>query len=65
LGGSQSSIVLQGSCEETALDGVEAFTHVEVIFVFDRVAPESVVTDALFQNKDGVKHNTTVGTALR
>lgn len=31
---------------EDALRGLDAFSHVEVVYLFDRVAPESVVTQA-------------------
>jgi len=45
-GGSVSSIVLEDSYEESALDGVDEFSHVEVLFLFDRVDPKNVVCGA-------------------
>ena len=42
-----SSIELDGSVlERDATDGLEAFSHIEVLFVFDRVDPHSVCTGA-------------------
>lgn len=53
-GGSRSSIVLDDDYEASALDGVEEFSHVEVLFLFDRVDPASVVCAARHprNNKD-------------
>ncbi len=45
-GGSQATIVLDAALPEAALDGIEAFSHVEVLFLFDRVDPASIVTGA-------------------
>jgi len=41
-----SSITLVPPYTEDALRGLEAFSHIEVVFVFDRVDPESVTTGA-------------------
>lgn len=53
-GGSRSSIVLEESYDPSALDGVEEFSHVEILFLFDRVDPDSVVCGARHprNNKD-------------
>ncbi len=45
-GAEEASIVLADRFPEDALDGIEAFSHVEVLFLFDRVDPEKVVTAA-------------------
>jgi tRNA-Thr(GGU) m(6)t(6)A37 methyltransferase TsaA len=45
-GGSESCIVLADRFPEDALQGIEDFSHVEVLFLFDRVAPEKVVSGA-------------------
>lgn len=45
-GGSRATIVLEPRFEEDALAGLEAFSHVEVLFVFDRVDPAKIVTGA-------------------
>lgn len=45
-GGSHSSIVLDPAFDASALEGVDAFSHVEVLFLFDRVDPETVVSGA-------------------
>lgn len=45
-GGSESAIVLDARFEEEALAGLEQFSHVEVLFVFDRVDPAKVVSGA-------------------
>lgn len=45
-GGSEAVIVLDPRFEEEALAGLEAFSHVEVLFVFDRVDPAKVVPGA-------------------
>ena len=45
-GGSESCLVLSDAFGEDALDGVESFSHVEVLFLFDRVAKERIVTGA-------------------
>ena len=53
-GGTQSAIVLDARFEEDALAGLESFSHVEVLFVFDRVDPARVVSGARHprNNKD-------------
>lgn len=53
-GGSESAILLDPRFEEDALAGLESFSHVEVIFVFDRVDPAKVVSGARHprNNKD-------------
>lgn len=45
-GGTESAIVLDPRFEEDALAGLESFSHVEVLFVFDRVDPAKIVTGA-------------------
>jgi tRNA-Thr(GGU) m(6)t(6)A37 methyltransferase TsaA len=45
-GGSESAIVLDPRFEEDALAGLESFSHVEVLFVFDRVDPAKIVSGA-------------------
>lgn len=45
-GGSESCITLDEAFDESALDGIEEFSHVEIIFFFDRIDPEKIVTDA-------------------
>ncbi len=45
-GGMESTIVLDPRFEEDALAGLESFSHVEVIFVFDRVDPAKIVSGA-------------------
>ncbi|MFO0688493.1 MAG: SAM-dependent methyltransferase [Myxococcota bacterium] len=45
-GGSESAIVLDERFEPDALAGLEDFSHVEVLFVFDRVDPAKIVSGA-------------------
>lgn len=45
-GGMESRIVLTDEVEADALDGIEEFSHVEVIYVFDRVSPEKIIRGA-------------------
>ncbi|MEZ4334799.1 MAG: SAM-dependent methyltransferase [Myxococcota bacterium] len=45
-GGTRATIVLDDRFEADALAGLETFSHVEVIFVFDRVDPAKVVSGA-------------------
>jgi tRNA-Thr(GGU) m(6)t(6)A37 methyltransferase TsaA len=45
-GGEESCITLADRYELAALDGIEAFSHVEVLFLFDRVDPAKIVTGA-------------------
>ena len=45
-GDTQSCIVLADRFEDEALRGLEDFSHVEVLFVFDRVDPAKVVAGA-------------------
>jgi tRNA (Thr-GGU) A37 N-methylase len=45
-GGAESYIVLDSRFEPDALQGLEAFSHVEVLYFFDRVIPERIVTGA-------------------
>jgi tRNA-Thr(GGU) m(6)t(6)A37 methyltransferase TsaA len=42
----ESSIVLDDRFEPAALQGLDEFSHVEVIFFFDRVDPARIVTGA-------------------
>lgn len=41
-----SEIVLEGAMGAAALAGIEEFSHVEVVFYFDRVADEKIETGA-------------------
>jgi len=45
-GGEQARIVLTDAVGADALDGIEDFSHAEVLFCFDRVEPGKVVRDA-------------------
>jgi len=45
-GGAESCIALGDGFEPEALQGLEEFSHVEVLFVFDRVDEAKVVTGA-------------------
>ncbi len=45
-GGSEATIELADWLPDEALAGLEAFSHAEIIFVFDRVDPARVVTGA-------------------
>lgn len=45
-GGAESSIVLTDAMDARALDGIEAFSHAEVLFVFDRVPDGKIVRGA-------------------
>ena len=45
-GGAESRIVLADRFGAEALDGIEAFSHAEIVFLFDRVDPAKVVTGA-------------------
>jgi tRNA-Thr(GGU) m(6)t(6)A37 methyltransferase TsaA len=45
-GGARSSILLSDAFGADALDGIETFSHVEILFLFDRVDPASVVSGA-------------------
>jgi tRNA (Thr-GGU) A37 N-methylase len=45
-GGAESRLVLTDALEESALDGIEQFSHVEVLFVFDRVEDAKIVRGA-------------------
>lgn len=45
-GGSESSIELDERFGPEALDGIEEFSHAEVIFCFDRVDPAKIVMGA-------------------
>ena len=47
-GGSTASIELAADGDPESLAGLDAFSHAEILFLFDRVAPEKVVT--------GVRH---------
>ena len=42
-GGAESRIVLNESVEESALAGIETFSHAEILFVFDRVEPAKII----------------------
>jgi tRNA-Thr(GGU) m(6)t(6)A37 methyltransferase TsaA len=45
-GGSTARIELVAGADPEALVGLESFSHAEILFVFDRVAPEKVVSGA-------------------
>jgi tRNA-Thr(GGU) m(6)t(6)A37 methyltransferase TsaA len=45
-GGAESCITLSDRYEPDALDGIEAFSHVEVLYHFDQVDPSKIVTGA-------------------
>ena len=45
-GGSEVRIELTDAVDERALDGIETFSHVEVLFVFDRVPDAGIVRGA-------------------
>lgn len=45
-GGLESRIVLMDAVEPDALEGIEGFSHAEIIFVFHQVAPEKIVCGA-------------------
>lgn len=45
-GDTEAGIVLDARFEEDALAGLESFSHVEVIFVFDQVDPAKIVSGA-------------------
>jgi tRNA-Thr(GGU) m(6)t(6)A37 methyltransferase TsaA len=45
-GGAESCITLSDRYEPEALEGIEAFSHAEVLFLFDQVDPSKIVTGA-------------------
>lgn len=45
-GDSRARIVLREGLDADALTGIDAFSHVEIIFFFDQVSPENVVMSA-------------------
>jgi tRNA-Thr(GGU) m(6)t(6)A37 methyltransferase TsaA len=45
-GGMEARIVLTDAFDEDALLGIEEFSHVEILFCFDQVDPETVVRGA-------------------
>ncbi len=45
-GGAESCITLSERYEPEALEGIEAFSHAEVLFLFDQVDPSEIVTGA-------------------
>lgn len=45
-GGTESAVVLADRFGPDALDGIETFSHVEVLFLFDRVGPAAIVAGA-------------------
>lgn len=53
-GGAESRIVLNETVDESALAGIELFSHAEILFVFDRVDPAKVIRGARHprNNKD-------------
>ncbi|PKL75133.1 MAG: tRNA (N6-threonylcarbamoyladenosine(37)-N6)-methyltransferase TrmO [Candidatus Melainabacteria bacterium HGW-Melainabacteria-1] len=42
----ESEIVLDEALAAECFDGLEAFSHLEIIYVFDRVAPDQIVAGA-------------------
>jgi tRNA-Thr(GGU) m(6)t(6)A37 methyltransferase TsaA len=47
-GGAESCITLSDQYEPDALDGIEAFSHVEILYHFDQVDPSKIVTGARY-----------------
>ncbi len=45
-GDAESCITLDAAFDESVLDGIEEFSHVEILFFFDRIDPANIVTDA-------------------
>jgi tRNA-Thr(GGU) m(6)t(6)A37 methyltransferase TsaA len=45
-GGAEARIELMDAIPSEALDGIEGFSHAEIVFVFDRVDPARIVTGA-------------------
>jgi len=45
-GGAESCIILSEGYEPEALEGIETFSHAEVLFLFDQVDPSKIVTGA-------------------
>jgi tRNA-Thr(GGU) m(6)t(6)A37 methyltransferase TsaA len=42
-GGTKATIVLAEAMGESAFDGIEEFSHAEIVYYFDKVDPEKVV----------------------
>lgn len=45
-GGVESHIKLTNAVESDALDGIEEFSHAEIIYAFDRVEPDKIIRGA-------------------
>jgi tRNA-Thr(GGU) m(6)t(6)A37 methyltransferase TsaA len=45
-GETESCIELTGSFQSDALDGIDSFSHVEILFLFHQVMPEKIVAGA-------------------
>ena len=45
-GGAEARIVLTDAVEPDALDGIEDFSHAEIIYVFNQVPPEKIIRGA-------------------
>ncbi len=45
-GSAESRIVLNESVEESALEGIETFSHAEILFLFDRVEDAKIIRGA-------------------
>jgi len=45
-GGTQARITLDDGVDADALDGIESFSHAEIVFVFDRVPDAKIVRGA-------------------
>ena len=47
-GGGQSEVTLLDSLDESALDGLEGFSHVEIVFLFHLVNESKIVTGSRY-----------------
>jgi tRNA-Thr(GGU) m(6)t(6)A37 methyltransferase TsaA len=45
-GGTESCIALTDSLQSDTLDGIDSFSHVEILFVFHQVTPDKIVAGA-------------------
>ena len=45
-GGEQATIELAADLPDESLDGIDAFSHAEILFVFDKLDPEAVIVGA-------------------
>ncbi len=51
-GGTSAIVELVDALDPACLDGIEAFSHAEILFVFDRVTPEKIVRGARHPRND-------------